>query len=163
MVRPRAAAVAGETPTPQGFCRGLLETLHPIHHFSLTRYHDVCRIPRRRQWQGLSAHSDWKTDEARLRTLPEVERLIKLHGKVRMLVHMHEFHGWKLSALWEDVKFDVKHFAHIERLALVGEKKWEAGMAVFCKPFTTAAVRYFDAADYDKALAWLNERVGQPV
>ena len=94
--------------------------------------------------------------------LPEVERLIKSHGKLRMLVHMHDFHGWKLSALWEDIKFDVKHFTHIERLALVGEKKWEAGMAVFCKPFTTAAVRYFNAADYGEALAWLNERVGQP-
>lgn len=94
--------------------------------------------------------------------LPEVERLITRHRKVRMLVHMHDFHGWKLSALWEDIKFDVKHFAHIERLAFVGEKKWEAGMAVFCKPFTTAAVRYFDAADYDAALAWLNERVAQP-
>ena len=95
--------------------------------------------------------------------VPETERRIKQHGKLRMLVQMHDFHGWDMGALWEDIKFDAKHFADIERLALVGEKKWEAGMAKFCKPFTTAKVRYFDAANYDDAVAWLHEGVGQPV
>ena len=95
--------------------------------------------------------------------VPEVESRIKQHGKLRMLVQMHDFHGWKAGALWEDIKFDLKHFAHIERLALVGEKKWEAGMATFCKPSTTATVRYFDASQYDDAVAWLQEGVAQPV
>jgi hypothetical protein len=57
--------------------------------------------------------------------------------------------------LWEDIKFDVKHFRDIERLALVGEKKWEEGMATFCKPFTTAEVRYFDRAQVDDAREWI--------
>lgn len=82
--------------------------------------------------------------------VPEVDRLIKRHGKIRVLCRMHDFHGWEMGALWEDVKFDVKHFAHIERLALVGDTKWEAGMAVFCKPFTTAKVKYFDEAKRKK-------------
>jgi hypothetical protein len=51
---------------------------------------------------------------------------------------------------------------HIERVALVGDRKWEAGMAVFCKPFTTAKVRYFDAAKSNEAMAWINEEVAQP-
>ncbi len=34
----------------------------------------------------------------------------------------------------------IKHFADIERLAMVGEKKWQRGMATFCKPFTKAAI-----------------------
>ena len=86
---------------------------------------------------------------------PEVERLIKQHGKLRVLVQMHDFHGWQLSAMWEDVKFDWKHFRDIDRLALVGESKWEAGMAVFCKPFTSATVRYFDISKADEARAWV--------
>jgi len=28
-------------------------------------------------------------------------------------------------------------------------------MSVFCRPFTTAQIRYFDLADADEALAWL--------
>src|SRR4051794_20150213 len=76
--------------------------------------------------------------------VPRVEKLIKDYGRIRMLVTMHDFHGWELGALWEDIKFDVKHFGDIERLALVGDSKWEAGMAKFCKPFTKAKIEYFD-------------------
>lgn len=94
--------------------------------------------------------------------VPKIEARIKQDGKLRMLVQMHDFHGWKLSALWEDIKFDAKHFADIERLALVGERKWETGMAAFCKPFTTAKIRYFDAEKYGDAVAWLHEGLRQP-
>jgi len=87
--------------------------------------------------------------------LPAVERLVKQHGKIRMLVELHDFHGWKAGALWEDIKFDIKHFADIERLAITGEAKWEKGMAFFCKPFTTAKVRYFDHTKTAEAREWL--------
>ena len=102
-----------------------------------------------------------KEDYARF--VPEVERLIGEHGKLRMLVQMHDFHGWTMGALWEDVKFDWKHFGDIERLALVGESKWEAGMAVFCKPFTRATIRYFDASKATEANNWIHEGIVQPV
>ena len=87
--------------------------------------------------------------------VPEVERLIGKHGKLRVLFDMHEFHGWSAGALWEDIKFDIKHLHDIDRLALVGERKWEAGMAIFCQPFTTATIRYFDRAQADEARRWL--------
>lgn len=89
------------------------------------------------------------------RFVPEVERLIKAHGKLRILLELHDFHGWEAAALWEDIKFDTKHFGDIERLAIVGESKWEQGMAAFCKPFTTAKIKYFDAAKEADAKAWL--------
>lgn len=88
--------------------------------------------------------------------VPEVERLVKQHGQLRILVRMHDFRGWELGALWEDIKFDLKHFRDIERLALVGERKWEAGMAVFCKPFTTATIRYFDQSKAEDASEWIH-------
>lgn len=84
-----------------------------------------------------------------------IDRLIKQHGKIRVLCTMHDFHGWTAGALWQDIKFDLTHFTHIEKLALVGETKWEHGMATFCKPFTTAKVRYFDHTKADEARAWV--------
>lgn len=85
--------------------------------------------------------------------VPAVERLVKQLGKIRMLVEMRDFHGWTAGALWEDIKFDAKHFNDIERLAIVGDTRWEKGMAAFCKPFTTAQVRYFDHGALDEARA----------
>lgn len=87
--------------------------------------------------------------------VPVVERLVKKHGKIRLLVEMHDFHGWTASALWQDIKFDAKHFNDIERVAMVGESAWQHGMALFCKPFTGAKIQYFDRTAMDQARAWL--------
>jgi hypothetical protein len=89
--------------------------------------------------------------------VPEFERLARQHGKLRLLFDMTGFHGWEASAAWEDFKFGIEHFTDIERLAMVGENKWQQGMAIFCKPFTKAAVRYFEHADAAAAREWLDE------
>jgi hypothetical protein len=91
--------------------------------------------------------------------VPKVEQLIKRFGKIRILFEMKDFHGWDASALWQDIKFDIKHFKDIERLALVGDRKWEKGMGIFCKPFTTAKVKYFDSKEADKAQVWIKEGI----
>lgn len=89
--------------------------------------------------------------------VPAFERLVRQHGKLRVLFDMNDFHGWELSAAWEDTKFGVQHFADIDRLAVVGDTEWQHGMAIFCKPFTKARVRYFDHAKTAEARKWLSE------
>ena len=91
----------------------------------------------------------------------EFERLLRLHGKLRVLFDMTGFHGWDAGAVWEDIKFDIKHFADIERLAMVGDKKWQHGMAAFFKPFTKATTRYFDQDNAVAARQWLSESIPQ--
>jgi hypothetical protein len=54
---------------------------------------------------------------------------------------MRDFQGWDARALWEDIKWDAKHFNQIERVAMVGDKKWQEWMAAFCKPFTLGTCR----------------------
>ena len=87
--------------------------------------------------------------------VPLIESDIRERGKVRMMVVMRDFHGWSAGALWEDTKFDWKHFGDIERLAIVGDKKWESGMATFCKPFTSATIKYFDVSEIEAARKWI--------
>ncbi|MGA3269332.1 MAG: STAS/SEC14 domain-containing protein, partial [Verrucomicrobiota bacterium] len=89
----------------------------------------------------------------------EFERLLRQNGKMRVLFNMTGFHGWDAGAAWEDIKFDIKHFADIEQLAMVGDKKWQHGMAVIFKPFTKATIRYFDHTDIAGARKWLDESV----
>jgi len=87
----------------------------------------------------------------------ELEQCISEEGKVRILFTMRDFHGWEMGAMWEDMKLGVRHFNHIERVAMVGETKWEKGMAMFCKPFTTAKTKYFDVSEADVAETWICE------
>jgi hypothetical protein len=86
---------------------------------------------------------------------PLVDQLIAEHGKLQILFEMHDFHGWTAGAMWQDIKFDFRHWKDIERLAIVGESKWEHGMAVFCKPFTSAKIQYFDPTKLEDAKTWL--------
>lgn len=95
------------------------------------------------------------TKEAYESFAPVVDQQIRENGKLRVLFEMHDFHGWTAGALWEDLKFDFKHWKDIERLAIVGESKWESGMAVFCKPFTAAKIQYFDHSKLDAARSWI--------
>jgi hypothetical protein len=76
-------------------------------------------------------------------------------GKIRLLAQFHDFHGWDLHALWDDIKFSTTHCTKFERIAMVGDKTWEKWMAKVCAPFTMAKVQYFDATEIDKAWAWL--------
>jgi hypothetical protein len=89
--------------------------------------------------------------------VPKVEELIQKLGKIRVVFEMRDFHGWDTSALWEDIKFDIRHFSDIESLALVGDKKWEKGMSIFCKPFTKAQIKYFDLTEIYKAYEWIRD------
>lgn len=87
--------------------------------------------------------------------IAEFQRLVRLHGKVRVLLDMARFHGWNTGALWEEVKFDLQHLGKIERMAVVGEKKWQEAIARFAKVLLPADTRYFDENDAAQARVWV--------
>ncbi len=91
------------------------------------------------------------------RLVPETEGLIARYGKLRILVEMHDFHGLTAGALWEELKFDLKHFNDFEKLAVVGEEKWQEWMTRFSKPFTSAEVRFYPPEDIAAARHWVRE------
>lgn len=104
----------------------------------------------------MTVHVTGKLEKSDYETfMPVAEEMIAQHGKIRILFIMHDFHGWTTSAAWQDLKFAWKHFRDIEKLGIVGETKWEKGMAFFCKPFTLAKTRYFDIKDLDQAREWI--------
>ena len=90
--------------------------------------------------------------------VPVFERLVKQQGKIRVLLEMADFHGWDVGAVWDEIKFDLRHFRDIERLAMVGDKGWERGMCLFCRPFTTAKIRYFTRAAINEARSWIENQ-----
>jgi hypothetical protein len=115
------------------------------------------------QLTGLPAHtvgfklSGKLHDEDYKKFVPLVDAELAREGKVNFLAQFHDFHGWDLHALWDDIKFATTHCTKIKRIALVGEKTWEKWMAAVCKPFTMAKILYFDATDFEAAKKWLAE------
>lgn len=87
--------------------------------------------------------------------VPDIEQLTMKHGNVRLLFDVTDFPGWNAGVLWENTRFADKCFAGISRLAMVGEKNCQRGMAIFCKPFTRAITRYFDRDNAHNGRQWL--------
>lgn len=87
--------------------------------------------------------------------LPRIEQAIAAFGKLRFLVVMQEFHGWAPDSLMSELHIDVKHALHVERMAMVGETRWQHAMAVVSKVLTPAQVRWFPLEKLAEARAWV--------
>lgn len=87
----------------------------------------------------------------------QLDSLIRQHGKLRVLVELVDFQGWTAGAAWKEVKLAIKHFDDIERVAIVGENRFERGMTGLAGAFTSAKVRYFDVERREEAESWIRE------
>ena len=96
-------------------------------------------------------------DEDYRRFVPMIESILTAEGKVRLFVQFEEFQGWDMHAAWDDFKFALQHYSDFERIAMVGDRRWEKWMSSVCKPFTKAKVKYFDRSEVDAAWKWLKE------
>ena len=96
-------------------------------------------------------------DEDYKKFAPLIDAAVAKEGKIRLLAQFQDFQGWDMHALWDDIKFSTKHCLDIERIALVGDKKWEEWMAKVCKPFTMAKIKYFRGSEIESAKSWLSE------
>jgi hypothetical protein len=89
--------------------------------------------------------------------IPSWKQTIARHGKMRLLFVMKDFHGWEPSAAWKDLRFDLKHGENVERVAMVGEKKWQQWISNLGALFAKTEVRYFDESNLTDAECWVSD------
>ncbi len=74
---------------------------------------------------------------------------------VKMLVDVTALTGWELRAAWDDFKIGLKHGNQFEKIAIVGNKDWQALMATVGDWFIGGEANYF--TDSTEAINWLCE------
>ncbi|UJH91911.1 STAS/SEC14 domain-containing protein [Antarcticibacterium sp. 1MA-6-2] len=89
--------------------------------------------------------------------LPLLNNIVGKNQKIRWYFEMEGFEGWKLKAFWEDLKFDVQHVNDFEKVAMVGDKKWEEWMTDIMKPFTSAEIKFFEINHGTEAQIWIEK------
>ena len=87
--------------------------------------------------------------------LPTLGRLLDEHGALHFLIVFDDLRGFTISALWADLKFDLKYRDRLGRQAVVGTRKWQAWATRLANPFFREELRYFDEAELDAARAWV--------
>lgn len=100
---------------------------------------------------------------------PLIHNIINTGNKVRWYFEMDNNSILDSTGFWEDGiieinygKMDFTHSDDLEKIAIVGNKKWEKWMRAVMEPFSKAIVMYFDLPDREKAIDWImnNENIG---
>ena len=87
--------------------------------------------------------------------VPIVDKALKEAKKIEadLLVDMRDFKGWEFLAAWDDFKFGVKHRNAFDRMAIIGNKKWEEASSGMMSHLMKGKVKFFK--EREKALSWL--------
>ncbi len=86
--------------------------------------------------------------------VPDVQNVIDQEGSAALLLDLKEFKWEKVEAWGDDLNFGRKYHEKIDKLAIVGDKRWEELLTVFSKAYAQES-KYFHTADIDDAWKWL--------
>jgi hypothetical protein len=77
-------------------------------------------------------------------------------GKSRFLVIAEAFEGWEKSGNWGDITFQLRYDHKIEKIAIVGEKRWEDQVSAFVAGgLRPVDIQYFLPGQLAQAKAWI--------
>ncbi len=89
--------------------------------------------------------------------IPQVKSAIEESGRIRLLFQMEGFRGWDIQAAWDDLIFGLEINRKVEKIAIVGDQKWEQWVARLVNAFTQGEAQYFDVGQAEEAWAWIRQ------
>jgi hypothetical protein len=105
---------------------------------------------------GFKFHGKATDEDYKEHLIPQLEAAIEKHGKIRVLWDFEHFDGWTAHAAWDDMIAGTSMWSDFDRMAVVGDRKWEeVTMKLF--QHLTGKFRYFDHHKLQHAWAWLEE------
>jgi len=86
----------------------------------------------------------------------ECAKIIASKGRLRIIVMTEDFQGWESGGDWGDLSFQQEADPQIERMALVGDKKWkDLALAFVGQGFRDFQIEYFERGELAKARSWI--------
>lgn len=89
--------------------------------------------------------------------LPVLEKIMEDGEIHRFFIKLENVTGFEAGALWEDLKYDLKHKDQYGKTAVVGDRKWEEYAIKISDLFFKAEMAYFAESRADEAWKWVNE------
>jgi SpoIIAA-like len=83
--------------------------------------------------------------------------ILKKRGGSSVLVLAEKFEGWEKGGDWGELSGQAQLDAQIDRMAIVGEKRWEDVALLFTgKGIRHIDIEYFSPTDLPRARSWLS-------
>jgi hypothetical protein len=88
--------------------------------------------------------------------------IMRSGAKVRFLLLAEGFQGWDNSDDWGNVSFQARYDEQIEKIAIVGEKRWQDLAEAFTgKGLRPVDIRYFMPSELTLAQVWVTQPVAK--
>ena len=82
--------------------------------------------------------------------------ILRQEGRARFLNLLENFEGLEQAGEWGDISFQMEFDEHVEKIAIVGDRKWESTALMFTgKGVRRMPIEFFESADLAKARAWV--------
>ena len=86
----------------------------------------------------------------------QAELVIQKLGGIKILILLDDFAGWEKAEGWEDFSFAERNDQYIEKMAIVGDRKWEDLVYAFTlKGLRPFPIEYFNDGETAAAQQWL--------
>ncbi len=83
-----------------------------------------------------------------------VRQALNDQTQLNLLVEIIDFTGWDASAIWQEARFDLKLRDQIDKVALVGDARFEAWGGRFGRELMPVQVQFF--SNLQAARDWLS-------
>ena len=87
------------------------------------------------------------------RFIPVLEQAIEKHGKISLLLQIDEIDKMTAGALYNEIKFDLKHRDSFNKIAVYGTEQFNEYTQKAVDAFFTGEVKFF--ASESQASTWL--------
>ena len=114
--------------------------------YQLSRHVDNCADIR------LSARL---TIEDLRRIQADIDRLVREHETIRLMLRIDEFVGWGMDAVPDDLRLDIKFGKKVELIAVVGREPWHRQVTDVMTNLIRSNVEFFDTRCAQQAWYWL--------
>lgn len=99
------------------------------------------------------------TSEDLEQLIPLLENQIHNHEDPHLLLTMEDFEGWEnAEAFLEDLEMDRQYIGHFDRIAVVGQKKWQKWGTKLINPLSSEEIKYFPIDKVENAREWVEAK-----
>ena len=88
--------------------------------------------------------------------VPLLKQEIAKSDHPHLLMIMEDFKGWEdTAAFWKDLKLDNEYIGFFDRIAVVGDKKWQEWGTRLVNPITKEELQFFPLSNAEIAWNWI--------
>lgn len=88
---------------------------------------------------------------------PAIQALVDEYDSMCLLLDLQEFAGEEVKAWLPDLKFGHHFHDKINKMAIVGDKRWQKLVAALASPWYAKDAKFFHPEETDKAWTWLRQ------